>query len=79
MILLIIKTMKQIVAQHKKTMTENASGPDFTLYPSPLLLLMLLESQYMEPINHGKPHPRNTFTAFDPFILPTDSSAYSDC
>lgn len=28
---------------------------------------------------HGRPQPKNTFTAFDPLIFPTASSALSCC
>lgn len=30
-------------------------------------------------MSHGRPQPRNTFTAFDPLMLPTAASALSDC
>jgi hypothetical protein len=32
----------------------------------------------MEQIAHGNPQPKKTFTAFDPLIFPTASSALSD-
>ena len=32
----------------------------------------------MEPIAHGNPHPKKTFTAFEPLMLPTAASAFSD-
>ena len=32
----------------------------------------------MEQIAHGSPQPKKTFTAFDPLIFPTASSALSD-
>ena len=32
----------------------------------------------MEPRAHGSPHPKNTFTALEPVMLPTAASALSD-
>lgn len=76
--LLAIKTMKHTRATQRNTTTENASGPDLTSYPLPSFPPVLFSTQYIDPIAHGRPHPRKTFTAFEPLILPTAASAFSD-
>lgn len=66
------RIVKHVTEQQRNTITENAKSPAGVTYFS------LLESAYMAAIVHGRPRPRNTFTAFDPFTFPTAESALSE-